>query len=94
MLNNAFTIASLFPTFLICIVYFSKQRMNTIENKIYSLLTIVNMIEIIIAIASYTTIQFSNIIPIINEIVSKLLLLTMFLWITIFSFYFYIISSS
>ena len=92
MLNNAFTIASLFPSILVLFVYFSKQRIKNNENKLYSALIISNVIELILAIVSYGTIMISDSYPLLNEIVSKLLIVSMFTWISLFTAYLYIIS--
>jgi len=92
MINNAFTIASFFPSLLITIVYFSKERLKSVENNLYSVLLISNMIELSSAILSYVTIHSMDKIPIINNIVSKTLIISMLIW--IYSFTLYVLSIS
>ena len=41
-----FTICSLFYSILLTVVYFSKKRLNVIENKIYASLIITNLVGI------------------------------------------------
>ena len=93
MLNNAFTIASFFLILLIGIIYFSKEKIKSYETKIYSILLITNFFMLLLAIFSYITIQYEDSIPIINNIVSKTLLVFMLTWTIIFTFYIFIISS-
>ena len=64
---------------LIIIIYFSKQRSDNNENKIYKILVIINFITLILEfVCSYLTF---NKIPIISELVIKsyLILLTSFI---------------
>ena len=49
-----FLISSLFYNLLVTIIYFHKERIKTKENKIYSLLIIINLIGIIIDMSSVT----------------------------------------
>ena len=92
MINNAFTISGLFPSILITIVYFSKERLKSVENKLYSILLISNIVELSLAVLSYITIHNMNTIPIINNIVSKSLIVSMLVW--IYSFTLYVLSIS
>src|SRR5574344_262816 len=93
MFNNAFTIASFFPSALLAIIFFSKKRLKSAENKIYSYMIITTMAEVILALLSYITIINRNSLSLLNEIISKSLLVSMFLWITFLTVYVYVISS-
>ena len=92
MINNAFTIASLFPSILILVVYFSKERLKSVENKLYSILLISNILELSLAVLSYLTIHSMDKIPIINDFISKSLIISMLIW--IYSFTLYVLSIS
>ena len=93
MLNNAFTIASFFLIILIAIIFFSKEKIKSYETRIYSQLLIVNILMLGFAILSYNTIQHAEEMKIINDIVSKTLLIFMLLWAIIFTFYFFIVTN-
>ena len=92
MINNAFTVAGLFPSVLVAVAYFSKERLNNVENRLYSSILITNLVELILAIISYMTIKNNDVIPIINDIVSKSLILSMAIWIILFTIYIFSIS--
>ena len=87
MSNNYFTICSLFYIVLLTITYFIKPRINTLENKIFKRMIICNLFTIITAIISAFTIKNNESIPIINDIVSKFLLITFFAWGAFFLIY-------
>lgn len=92
MSNNFFTICSLFYIILLNAVFFYKKRANNYETKIYSALVIVSLMTNILAIANYFTIINIEVIPVLNMIVSKLLLICFIAWGFIFTSYNYIIS--
>ena len=73
-------------------MYFSKKRLNRIENKIYGSLIICNLIGVILAVSCYYTINNMASIPFLNYIVSKSLLIYYLAWITIFTIYVFVIS--
>ncbi|MBR6137856.1 MAG: response regulator [Bacilli bacterium] len=89
--NIIFSICSFVYIVLICIIYFSKKRLNNIENKIYSTLIITNLIGLIIEISgSFFTngLGYSFL-----QIVSLRLINVYFLtWLSIFTYYVFIIS--
>lgn len=92
MANNFFTICSLFYSVLLTIVYFQKKRLKSLENKLYSWLIIMNLINVTTAISCYFSILYMKEFPILNEIISKGLLLCFFAWVTIFTVYVFIIT--
>ena len=87
MYSMFFQIASLFYIILLILAYFSKKRINNVENKIYACLIINVFISLIFDIASIFTIKNLADIPIINDIVSKMYLATLISWITFFTIY-------
>lgn len=93
MINNAFSIAIFFVNILLTIVYFSKERIDNTENKIYSLIVIANITESVFALLSYVTIMNRETVPILNEIVSKSLIFVMFIWIILITIYIFTIAS-
>lgn len=86
-----FLISSLFYNLLVTIIYFHKERIKTKENKIYSLLIIINLIGIIIDMSSVTMDRLG-----INNalffIINKVYMLYLLCWITTFTYYILTIS--
>ena len=87
-----FSTCSLFYSILLTIMYFSKKRLNRVENKIYGSLIICNLIGVILAVSCYYTINNMASLPFLNYIVSKSLLIYYLAWITIFTIYVFVIS--
>ncbi|MDO4962689.1 MAG: ATP-binding protein [bacterium] len=87
--NNYFTIASFIYSLLVLVVYFSKERIKTRETIMYKRLMVVNFFTVLCAIFAAFTIVFKNNVPILNNIVSKALLVLFATWILIFTFYAY-----
>ena len=92
MSNNFFTICSLFYIILLNVVYFCKKRANNYETKIYSALVVVSLLTNVFAIANYFTIINSDSIPMLNIVVSKLLLVCFIGWGFFFTSYNYMVS--
>ena len=91
-ISSTFSICSFFDSLLLIIVYFRKNRLDTLENRIYGWTIIVNFIGIILAITSYITIIYYNQIPITNMIISKALIVYYLTYIWLLTFYIYVIS--
>ncbi len=87
-----FQICGLFYTLLIFIIYFSKQRVNNIETKIYKYLLISDIIILIIDIISVSFIYSMDYFPLLNLIFGKFYLIMLILWETILLIYVFIIS--
>lgn len=87
-----FTLTSLFYISLLVIVYFSKERIRSVENRIYSCLLITNFVGIILALMCYYTISNSSVFPVWNVIASKSYLLYLIVWITFFVEYILLLS--
>ena len=92
MRGNFFTICSAFYIMLLLIVFFSKKRLSSIENKIYSWLIITNFFGVIIAIFSFLLMLKSEHFGLLCDIVNRTYLLYLVTWITLFSMYVFIIS--
>ena len=85
--NNFFTIAILIFNILLICVYFSKKRVTNFETTTYKYLVISNMISSVLAIGSYITIKYMEYVPVLNEVVSKSLLVSYLVWLLIFTSY-------
>lgn len=86
-----FLISSLFYNLLVTIIYFHKERIKTKENKIYSLLIIINLIGIIIDMSSVTMARL-EIHNALFLIINKVYMLYLLCWITTFTYYILTIS--
>jgi hypothetical protein len=73
--GNILTIGSFFYIVLLMAVYFSKARIKSIENRIYSSLLICNFIGLISAILCYFSVLYYEKLGPINYVVSRLYLL-------------------
>ena len=87
---NLLTIGSLFYSILLMIVFFTKRRLSSIENRVYGALIISNFIGIVIAIACYITVSNYETLVVLNYVVSRLYL--MYLVFFIFVFFYYLIT--
>lgn len=87
-----FQVISIIYMILLLIVYYAKQRLDTIENKIFRILMITNFIGLIIDIFSVYTIKVMSQFPILNLIVTKMYLVYLLCWIYIFTLYIFAIS--
>lgn len=87
-----FQVLSLVYMGFLILVYFSKRRLSSFENKLFIALMIVNMFGLCIDILSVITIANIDKIPIINKIVTKGYLFYLLIWIHIFTIYIFAIS--
>ena len=84
---NLLTVGSLFYSILLIIVFFTKKRISSLENRVYGVLIVSNFIGIIIAIACYITVSNYDSLIAINYIVSRLYLIYLVFFIFVFFFY-------
>ena len=67
-------ISSLIYLCILFVVYISKERINSIENKIFKAIMVSNIVGLIIELGCFITVINMDKIPVINSIVTKLLL--------------------
>lgn len=89
-----FSACSFFYSVLLTIMFFSKKRIQTLENKIYSYLIISNLIGVVLGVSCYTSILHRDAFPILNDFISKTLLIYYLTWISFFTAYTFVISYS
>ena len=89
-----FSITSLFYSFLIVIVFFSKERINTIENKIYKRLIIFNLFGLLyeIFVGTFASKYLVNTHYNLGIFLLKFILVYFVIWYSTFSYYIFIIS--
>lgn len=88
----AFQICSLFYICMLIFLYFSKKRIKTDETKIFSCLLICNLIGLFLDVSSVYTIAHIDKVPILNFVISKGYLIYLLTWLTMFTYYIFILS--
>lgn len=89
-----FSVVSLIYIMLLTIVFFAKKRLNKKENKIYSLLIIINLVGVLIELVlAFVATVFGDFL-ILNEIFAKLYLIYLLTWLMVFIAYIFVISFS
>ena len=83
----AFTFASLFYIILLLIVFFSKTRIARRENKIYSYLIITSLVGVVVGLGTWFFMQNMNEYPLFNIIFSRLYLVYLITWLSVFCLY-------
>ena len=92
MINSiTFQICALVYMLLLTVIYFSKARIDTLENKIYRYTIFVNLVALICDIASVITIYYAS-DSLVNLIFSKLYLVCIISWLAILTVYIFLIS--
>ena len=82
-----FQIISLFYILMLIFVFFSKKRINSVENKIYKFLLLTNCLGLVLDILSVYTIKYKTDMPIFNYFVTKSYLIYLLTWISGFTAY-------
>ena len=88
------TIISFFYNILLMIAYFSKDKIKTLENKVYSKLIIINFIGIILELFCTIFAGYAKDYLMFYTILNKLFLIELTVWCSIFSIYVFLISSN
>ena len=82
-----FTISAALILILLMIVYFSKKKLNTLENKIYSILMILTLISAVVEVSMLATNNLMDTMPFINTLAAKGYLLVIEAWVFVLCFY-------
>ncbi len=85
-------ICSLVYLIMTTFVYFSKQRLDSREIKIYNYLIISSFVGIFLELACILIVPIRNDYPIINEIINRSFLLYILVWVSLFTLYVFTIS--
>lgn len=88
------TIISFFYNVLLMIAYFSKDKIKTLENKVYSKLIIINFIGIILELFCTIFAGYAKDYLMFYTILNKLFLIELTVWCSVFSIYVFLISSN
>lgn len=88
---NGFTIISLFFSFLLLVVFFTKERVDSRETRLYALIIVINAVMGIVATLSHILIQFFSHM-FITIFINKCLLISYTTWMFLFTLYLFTIS--
>lgn len=88
----SFSICSFIFVLMFIIFYFSKERLNTLDTKMYSCILLTNIIGIMIDVFGYFIFKIYGSESFISIMVSKFYLVYYFLWAYFFLLYIFVIS--
>lgn len=88
----SFTLCSFFFIVLLTVVFFSKKRLVSIENTIYSYIILTSLFGTMIGVPCYYFMKDYEFFGVANIITSKAYLVYLVTWITLFTAYIFIIS--
>lgn len=88
----SFSICSFIFVLMFIIFYFSKERLNTLDTKMYSCILVTNIIGIMIDIFGYFIFKIYGSESFISILISKFYLVYYFLWAYFFLIYIFVIS--
>lgn len=88
----SFSICSFIFVLMFIIFYFSKERLNTLDTKMYSYILVTNIIGIMIDVFGYFIFKIYGSKSFISIMVSKFYLVYYFLWAYFFLLYIFVIS--
>ena len=88
----SFTMCSFFFIALLNIVFFKKERFNTLENKIYSYLILTSLFGTMIGVPCYYFMKYRELFGVFNVITSKAYLVYLVMWLMIFTLYILLIT--
>lgn len=88
----SFSICSFIFVLMFIIFYFSKERLNTLDTKMYSCIMVTNIIGIMIDVFGYFIFKIYGSESFISILISKFYLVYYFLWAYFFLLYIFVIS--
>lgn len=88
----SFSICSFIFVLMFIIFYFSKERLNTLDTKMYSCILVTNIIGIMIDVFGYFVFKIYGSESFISILISKFYLVYYFLWAYFFLIYIFVIS--
>ena len=88
----SFSICSFIFVLMFIIFYFSKERLNTLDTKMYSYILVTNIIGIMIDVFGYFIFKIYGSESLISILISKFYLVYYFLWAYFFLLYIFVIS--
>ena len=72
---------------IVSIVYFSRPRIKSVENKVYSYLLLISVCNLVLEVGCCFFVAHRDSYRLINEIINRMFLLGLLSWLIIFTFY-------
>ena len=94
IIGISFIVCCLLHLLLLSYIYFRKERIKTVETKIYDILVKLNILGLILELMCCFTVINIDSIPIINFIVNKMYLIYFVSFITLFTIYVFVICNN
>ncbi len=85
-------LASLVYIVFLNIIYFSKNRLSTLENNVYKKLLVLNVLGLLIELCCFYSVSHMDTMPFFNAFVTRLLLVYYFGFIMLYTYYVFIVA--
>ena len=93
MIGISFSVCCFIFLIILLVSYFSKERLRTLNNKMFTILLIINIIGIFIDIGGFVSFKYLGVENKINIIISKIYLIYYLTYIFCFMLYIYNVST-
>ena len=92
MIGVSFSICCLIFLLILLVFYFSKERLKTLNNKLFKILLIVNITGVFIDVGGYVSFRLFGVGSVVNVLISKVYLLYYLIYVFCFMLYIYSVS--
>ena len=94
MIGVSFSVCCFIFLLILLLFYFSKERLNNLNNKLFTILLVINIIGIFIDISGYASFKYLGIDNNINVFISKIYLIYYLTYVFCFMLYIYNVSTN
>ena len=94
MIGVSFSVCCFIFLLILLLFYFSKERLNNLNNKLFTILLVINIVGIFIDISGYISFRFLGIDNNINVAISKIYLIYYLTYVFCFMLYIYNVSTN
>ena len=81
------TIGSVFYSILLMVIFFSKKRINSYENKVFRMIVITSLIGLLLHIGCFLSMTYIGVDTFINFLVTRFYLIYLICWMSLFTLY-------
>lgn len=94
MIGVSFSVCCFIFLLILLLFYFSKERLNNLNNKLFTILLVINIIGIFIDISGYASFKYLGVDNNINVFISKIYLIYYLTYVFCFMLYIYNVSTN
>lgn len=94
MIGVSFSVCCFIFLLILLLFYFSKERLNNLNNKLFTILLVINIVGIFIDISGYASFKFLGVNNNINVFISKIYLIYYLTYVFCFTLYIYNVSTN